>query len=335
MSGTIHDVLSYFREEAFHSRDLGDKFERLIASYLTHDPKYADLFGGNVWLWTEWPHHNKMPDTGIDLVAEETATGDVWAIQCKFWQPDSYVPKADIDSFLATSSKHPFKKRLIVSTTDKWTSNAEDNLRGNARTSGEQRRMERGNVFGEGTRTPVAITLLVKKSGKKAGCALYYHDIGDYLTREEKLASVTKFASTKSIPWEQIMPNKNHDWINQRDEKFGTFMPVGLKEEKGSQDVEAPFVMYSAGVKTNRDPWAYNFSKTKLAQNMARMVEHFNEQVAGFKKASSKGIKVKDFIDTDPKKIGWSGSTKCRRCGSASRARKWTRRSSSTTATSR
>ncbi len=129
MSGTIHDVLSYFREEAFHSRDLGDKFERLIAGYLTREPKYADLFGGKVWLWTEWPHHNKMPDTGIDLVAEETATGDVWAIQCKFWQPDSYVPKADIDSFLATSSKHPFKKRLIVSTTDKWTSNAEDTIR--------------------------------------------------------------------------------------------------------------------------------------------------------------------------------------------------------------
>jgi predicted helicase len=154
MSGTIHDILAYFREEAFHSRDLGDKFERLIAGYLTREPKYADLFGGKaeaqrrrgsagtaaIWLWTEWPHH-KIQDTGIDLVAEETATGDLWAIQCKpsptrrrcrvrqFWQPDAYVPKGDIDSFLATSSKHPFKKRLIVSTTDKWTTNAEDTIR--------------------------------------------------------------------------------------------------------------------------------------------------------------------------------------------------------------
>ena len=38
------------------------------------------------------------------------------------------------------------------------------NLRGNARTSGELRRKEKGNVFGSGTRTPVAITFLIKSN---------------------------------------------------------------------------------------------------------------------------------------------------------------------------
>jgi predicted helicase len=41
------------------------------------------------------------------------------------------------------------------------------NCRGNARTSGEQRRKEKGNVFGEGTRTPIAITIFVKNPAKK------------------------------------------------------------------------------------------------------------------------------------------------------------------------
>jgi predicted helicase len=128
MSQTIHDILESFREEAANKRDLGDKFERLIASYLTKDPLYADLFGVNVWLWTEWPHRGNKPDTGIDIVAEERATGDVWAIQCKFFMPDHNLQKEDIDSFFTASGKDPFKHRMIVSTTDKWSKNAEDAL---------------------------------------------------------------------------------------------------------------------------------------------------------------------------------------------------------------
>jgi predicted helicase len=37
------------------------------------------------------------------------------------------------------------------------------NLRGNCRTSGELRQKEAGNVFGFGSRTPVTITILVKR----------------------------------------------------------------------------------------------------------------------------------------------------------------------------
>ena len=40
------------------------------------------------------------------------------------------------------------------------------NLRGNCRTSGELRKKEAGNVFGLGSRTPIAVTILVKKSEK-------------------------------------------------------------------------------------------------------------------------------------------------------------------------
>ena len=55
MKQNIHTILDQFREEAFHKRDLGDKFERLVAAYLTKDPFYAGLFGDKVWLWSEWP----------------------------------------------------------------------------------------------------------------------------------------------------------------------------------------------------------------------------------------------------------------------------------------
>jgi predicted helicase len=103
MSQTIHDILNYFREEAANNRDLGDKFERLIAVFLTKDPLYAELYS-NVWLWMEWPGRNRRPDVGIDLVAEEQATGDLWAIQCKFFDPSYTLQKEDIDSFFTASA---------------------------------------------------------------------------------------------------------------------------------------------------------------------------------------------------------------------------------------
>lgn len=186
------------------------------------------------------------------------------------------------------------------------------NLRGNARTSGEDRRKERGSVFGEGTRTPVAITLLIKNPEKKGNFKLYYHDIGDYLTREQKLEIISKFESTKKIPWKQIAPNKNHDWINQRDEAFEAFMPVGDKDAKGSPKSETVFVNYSQGVLTARDAWAYNFSKGSLANNMDRMIDFYNQQLSAYQKQIKKSIKpdIEKSIDADPKKISWSGNLK-------------------------
>jgi len=98
MKQTIQDILEIFRAEAASNRDLGDKFERLIAAYLTKDPYFAEHFS-DVWLWMEWPGRANKPDTGIDLVAQERATGDLTAIQCKFLEPTHTLQKEDIDSF--------------------------------------------------------------------------------------------------------------------------------------------------------------------------------------------------------------------------------------------
>ena len=88
------------------------------------------------------------------------------------------------------------------------------NLRGNQRTSGEQSRREGGKVFGSGSRATVAIMLLVKQPGPvPVGGAIFYHDIGDYLSREEKLAAVAE-ASIADLPWQRITPNEHHDWLN-------------------------------------------------------------------------------------------------------------------------
>ncbi len=186
------------------------------------------------------------------------------------------------------------------------------NLRGNALTSGEQRKKEKGNVFGEGTRTPVAITLLIKNPEHKSVCELFYHDIGDYLSQKEKLEIITQFKSINGISWQKLMPNESHDWINQRNEEFECFTSIGSKKNKSEKTI---FDNYSQGVVTARDAWSYNFSKSSLVSNMTMMIDFYNSQVAEYHelygdKQKSERPDVETFIDTNAKKISWSVNVK-------------------------
>ena len=130
MAASIHDILRELRSVAYDERDKGDRFERLMQAYLTVEPQYAELYT-DVWMWTDYPQRGTRKDTGIDLVARARDTGELTAIQCKFFDPATTVTKPMLDSFLAASSKNfdgkpEFSARLVISTSDNWGSNAED-----------------------------------------------------------------------------------------------------------------------------------------------------------------------------------------------------------------
>lgn len=189
-------------------------------------------------------------------------------------------------------------------------------LRGNARTSGEQRRKEKDNVFGQGTRTPIAITLLVKNPEAKQHGRLLFHDIGDYLTLPEKLKQITAFKSISGIAthkgWVVLQPDKNGDWINQRDASFDLHISVGDKKGDGPRIFES----FSLGVVTNRDAWCYNASRSSLKANMSRMIGFYNSELDRFNQAhpgaNTKGRseQIDAFINTDAAKISWTRSLK-------------------------
>lgn len=189
-------------------------------------------------------------------------------------------------------------------------------LRGNARTSGELRRKEKDNVFGMGSRAPIAISLLVKNPKATAHGQIHFHDIGDYLSREEKLEKISTFGSITGITqtggWQAIAPDAHGDWLNQRDDSFSDFIVLG--DKRG--DAAKLFENFSLGVVTNRDAWCYNSSKAALAANMARMIRFYDEQLTAFDKAyegKSKAVRaaaVEDFIDTDSTKISWTRALK-------------------------
>ncbi len=101
----------------------GQVFERLIKAFLAEDPLVKERFS-RVWLWSKWPGRRGEHDTGIDLVAQERE-GGVCAVQCKFYGEQQHFDRDGIDSVLVASSRHPFKTRLFVFTTERLGRNAE------------------------------------------------------------------------------------------------------------------------------------------------------------------------------------------------------------------
>ena len=117
---TILDEL-YFAAQT--QRGKGTSFERLVRQFLLTDPRYAERFD-EVWMWMDWPDRGARPDRCIDLVARERETGDLCAVQCKFYDPEHEVTKKDVDTFLAESGTGEFTSRLFVSTTERWNAAA-------------------------------------------------------------------------------------------------------------------------------------------------------------------------------------------------------------------
>ena len=155
------------------------------------------------------------------------------------------------------------------------------NLRGNQRTQGERSRREGGKMFGQGSRAPVAISILVKNpDSAHEGCHILYRDIGDYLTREEKLEILGAAGSIAGIDdWQAIAPDPHHDWIGQRDEAFRALYPTGSKQAKGEKHGDAVFGLYGKGFQTVGDSHAYNLSRTACAANTRTMLEAYSNAI--------------------------------------------------------
>ncbi|MCW2285619.1 putative helicase [Rhodoblastus acidophilus] len=190
-------------------------------------------------------------------------------------------------------------------------------LRGNQRTSGERSRKEGGKIFGQGSRQPVVVMVMVINPASDERGKVCWHDVGDYLSREQKLAATAKLASiggiTRANGWSIVIPDEHGDWLSKRDENFNAFLVLGNKENDNSQCI---FENFSRGVATARDAWAYNYSRKALTENMRSMIAFYNSELHRFKATftdatgKNRTAVVDDFVDTDTSKISWNRSLK-------------------------
>ena len=183
-------------------------------------------------------------------------------------------------------------------------------LRGNQRTQGEVSRREGGKVFGSGSRAPVAITILIKNpKTTHAGCKIQYRDIGDYLTREQKLETLQQAASISGFDdWQTITPNEEYDWVEQRSEAFAQFYPMGSKEAKAGKMDDTIFGLYSQGLETTRDAYIYNFSRDACAENALRMTQDYLDAFSELE--DNPEVSVDEVASWHNSNIKWNGELK-------------------------
>ena len=182
-------------------------------------------------------------------------------------------------------------------------------LRGQ-KSSGERARREGGQIFGMGSSAAIAITLLVKNPDVSGHGRIHFHDIGDYLSRKDKLEKIEQYDSVAGIQqWQTITPDAHGDWLKQRDDSFGRFIVMGSKDDRSTPVL---FDNYSRGLETGRDAWVFNSSVSKLRGKVESMISFYNGEVNRFLDATSglsvkdRGNLVTDFVDTDVTKISWT-----------------------------
>ena len=187
-------------------------------------------------------------------------------------------------------------------------------LKGNARTAGERRRKEGGNIFDDQIRVGVGISFFIRKAqAKSEGTEVWIYSIDDYLKARSKQEILNKFGDYRDVPVKQAIVDAKHTWLTEKHHaEFDTFIALGSKEAKAARGEAADviFARYSNGVKTNRDSWVYNFDSDALTENMRRMIDTYNGQVFKWERREDRSTDVDDFVVSDATQIGWSSGLK-------------------------
>ncbi|MFH6563275.1 DEAD/DEAH box helicase [Aeromonas caviae] len=204
--------------------------------------------------------------------------------------------------FLDSNSSDGLRKCL----SEEFSSIVIFHLRGNQRTQGEVSRKEGGKIFDSGSRAAIAIYFLVKNPAAAEQGKIMFYDIGDYHSREDKLRIIEDFKSIAGISslslWSEITPNSHYDWINQRTDDFSDHINMG---DKSKNSTPAIFETYSMGIKSNRDDWIFNYSKSNLARTIQSMISFYNSEVIRFSKSGLNGG-AESFVSREKTKIKWT-----------------------------
>ncbi|WP_322597395.1 DEAD/DEAH box helicase [Histophilus somni] len=209
--------------------------------------------------------------------------------------------------FLETNAANGLRKCLHDEFSDLYIFHLRGAIRGK---SGISAKKEGQNVFD--IMTGVAISILVKNPDKEKNGNIHFYDIGDFLSKKEKLEKIAEFGSingiTKTEQWQEIIPDQFNDWLNQRDPNFDSYMVLGSKDKNNKEPTI--FENYSAGLQTNRDAWVYNFSKERLSENMNNSITFFNNEIdrLNIQRKTNLEIDPVQFADKDDSKISWSSS---------------------------
>ena len=184
-------------------------------------------------------------------------------------------------SFIESRTFDGFRKTVAQEFADIYVVDLGGDVRANPRLSGTKH-----NVFG--IQTGVAISFMVKKvSGTKDKrlARVHYLRRPEMETAEEKLGFLAHHPM-RGLDFDEVQPDKTHNWVNLTNNDFETLMPLASKETKAAKTAageRAIFKLFSLGVITARDDWVYDFSKKSLEKKVRFLIDTYNADVVGLK----------------------------------------------------
>jgi predicted helicase len=251
----------------------------------------------------EYPDIDKrIKDTYIyESTAQKTKLYDMYARFFR-WASDRLNSNGVIafvsnSSFIDSKTFDGFRKILAEEFNEIWIVD----MKGNARTSGERRRQEGGNIFDDQIRVGIAIWFCVKKQGAK-GCKIMYEAVHDYAKAEEKISFVsTRFLRERQF--EQVKPDAKNNWINLTSNDFDALLPLASKDTKAANTAgkeRAIFKLFTNGVNTARDEWVYDLNGISLKHKLEFLIDAYNKEF--------KATKTREKVDAKlvSKVIKWS-----------------------------
>ena len=151
------------------------------------------------------------------------------------------------------------------------------NLRGDAYKSGEARQAEGDNVFGQGSRNGVQVTVLVRNPDKDPArpATLHYAEVPDYSSLEQKFAWLAELGDIAGDGFGVVPVNDRHDWVNLTDGTFEHLLPV-CKTSR-SKAVEVAAHESALGVTTNCDVYVYSFSRDGLIAKAKSLIDEYED----------------------------------------------------------
>ena len=207
---------------------------------------------------------------------------------------DGIIAFVSNSAFLNARQDDGFRKVVAEEFNELWVLD----LKGNARTSGERRRQEGGNVFDDKIRVGVAIYFLVRRAGHE-GFKVYYDAVDDYARSFEKVGFVHN-KHLEKFDFVELSPDDKNNWLNQSGSDFGTLLPLADKQTKLAKavsDEQSVFGLYSLGVVTNRDDWAWDTSAPALAKKMSAFISIYQQEMSRYKLEQPETNQVSDWVD--------------------------------------
>ena len=187
---------------------------------------------------------------------------------------DGIIAFVSNSAFLNARQDDGFRKVVADEFNELWVID----LKGNARTSGERRRQEGGNIFDDKIRVGVAIYFLVRQKGK-TGFRVFYDAVEDYAKSHAKVEYIRDRALA-SYDFSEIVPDTDGQWLNQSNTNFATLMSLADRQTKLAKSVgeeQAVFGLYSLGVITARDEWVYDFDADNLGRKVRAFINEYEE----------------------------------------------------------